>query len=54
MATACIAQVTFGFEPKEKPIVAAFDMPHVSSVGGACSVGKVVDPLTGHPPVVYL
>src|SRR6266852_1010804 len=35
MATACIAQVTFGFEPKAKPIVATFDMPHASSDGGA-------------------
>jgi hypothetical protein len=35
MATDCIAQVTFGFEPKGKPIVAAFDVPHASSDGGA-------------------
>ena len=35
MATACIPQITFGFEPKGKPIVAAFDMPHASSDGGA-------------------
>jgi hypothetical protein len=35
MATACIAQVTFGFEPKEKPVVARFDMPHASTDGGA-------------------
>ena len=35
MATACIAQVTFGFEPKDKPVVALFDMPHASSDGGA-------------------
>src|SRR6266852_9495029 len=35
MATACIPQVTFGFEPKAKPIVAAFDMAHASSDGGA-------------------
>ena len=35
MATDCIAQVTFGFEPKEKPVVAVFDMPHASSDGGA-------------------
>ena len=35
MATACIPQVTFGFEPKAKPIVATFDMPHASSDGGA-------------------
>jgi Transposase DDE domain group 1 len=35
MATACIAQVRFGFEPKDKPVVAAFDMPDASSDGGA-------------------
>ena len=35
MATECIAQVTFTFEPKGKPVVAAFDMPHASSDGGA-------------------
>jgi hypothetical protein len=35
MATACIAQVTFGFEPKAKPVVAAFDLAHASSEGGA-------------------
>jgi len=34
MATACIAQVTFGFEPKAKPVVAAFDLAHGSSDGG--------------------
>jgi hypothetical protein len=35
MATACIPQITFGFEPKGKPIVATFDLPHASSDGGA-------------------
>jgi Transposase DDE domain group 1 len=35
MATACITQVTFGFEPKDKPVIALFDMPHASSDGGA-------------------
>jgi len=35
MATACIAQITFGFEPKDKPIIARFDQPHASSDGGA-------------------
>jgi DDE family transposase len=35
MATECIAQVTFKFEPKSKPIVAAFDTEHASSDGGA-------------------
>ena len=35
MATACIPQITFGFEPKGKPVVARFDQPHASSDGGA-------------------
>jgi hypothetical protein len=35
MATECIAQITFKFEPKGKPIVAAFDAEHASSDGGA-------------------
>jgi len=35
MATDCIAQVTFRFEPKGKPVVGAFDMPNASSDGGA-------------------
>ena len=35
MATACIAQVTFGFEPKGKPLVATFDQAHASTDGGA-------------------
>src|SRR5437867_3623326 len=35
MATACIPQITFGFEPKAKPVVATFDMPHASVDGGA-------------------
>jgi Transposase DDE domain group 1 len=35
MATHCIAQVTFNFDPKRTPIVAAFDQPHASSDGGA-------------------
>ncbi len=35
MATECIAQVTFKFEPKDKPIVATFDTEHASSDGGA-------------------
>ena len=34
MATACIAQVTFRFEAKGKPVVAAFDRPDASSDGG--------------------
>ena len=35
MATACIPQIAFGFEPKGKAVVAAFDMPQASSDGGA-------------------
>jgi len=35
MATDCIAQVTFKFDPKSKPVVAAFDQLHASSDGGA-------------------
>ena len=35
MATDCIAQVTFNFESKSKPVVAAFDAEHASSDGGA-------------------
>ncbi|MGH7347676.1 MAG: IS1380 family transposase [Candidatus Rokuibacteriota bacterium] len=35
MATDCIAQVTFNFDPKSKPVVARFDVPYASSDGGA-------------------
>src|SRR6266446_9319748 len=35
MATDCIAQVTFEFDPKRKPVVAVFDAEHASSDGGA-------------------
>ncbi len=35
MATACITQVTFRFESKGKPVVAAFDLPDTSTDGGA-------------------
>src|SRR3989442_3660806 len=35
MATEGIAQVTFRFEPNGKPVVAAFDVEHASSDGGA-------------------
>jgi len=41
MATACIAQVTVGFEPKGRPIVARFDQPHASSDGGAILLKSV-------------
>jgi hypothetical protein len=35
MATDCIAQVRFKFDPKGKPVVATFDVEHVSTDGGA-------------------
>jgi hypothetical protein len=35
MATDCITQITFNFDPKRKPVVAAFDAEHASSDGGA-------------------
>src|SRR5216683_1037415 len=35
MATECIAQVTFNFDRKRQPVVAAFDAEHASSDGGA-------------------
>ncbi len=35
MATHCIPQITFKFDPKVKPVVAAFDVEHASSDGGA-------------------
>ena len=35
MATDCITQITFGFDPKKKPVVARFDQAHASSDGGA-------------------
>src|SRR5712691_723977 len=35
MATECITQVAFKFEPKGKPVVATFDTEHASSDGGA-------------------
>ena len=41
MATACIAQVTFRFEPKGRPVVAAFDVPDASSDGGLVLLKRV-------------
>jgi hypothetical protein len=41
MATACIAQVAFGFEPKRKPVVARFDQPNASADGGAILLKSV-------------
>src|SRR5260370_39040966 len=35
MATHCITQITFGFDPKKKPVVARFDQAYASSDGGA-------------------
>jgi hypothetical protein len=35
MATDCIAQVRFKFDPKGKPVVATFDVEHASTDGGA-------------------
>jgi hypothetical protein len=35
MATHCIPQITFNFDRKSKPVVAAFDQPHASTDGGA-------------------
>ncbi len=35
MATECIPQVSFKFDPTRKPVVVAFDVPHASSDGGA-------------------
>jgi len=45
VATACIAQVAFRFEPKGEPVVDAFDMPESSSDGGAILLTSVD---TGH------
>jgi hypothetical protein len=42
MATDCIAQLTFRFQQNCKPVVAAFDMAHASSDGGAVLL-KAID-----------
>jgi hypothetical protein len=42
MAAHCIAQTTFRFQGNSKPVVAAFDVPHGSSDGGAILL-KAVD-----------
>jgi hypothetical protein len=42
MATDCIAQLTFRFQQNSKPVVAAFDMAHASSDGGAILL-KAID-----------
>ncbi len=42
MATDCIAQLTFRFQQNSKPVVAAFDLAHASSDGGAILL-KAID-----------
>jgi len=42
MATECIAQLTFRFQQNSKPVVAAFDLAHASSDGGAILL-KAID-----------
>jgi len=42
MATDCIAQLMFRFQRKSQPVVAAFDMAHASSDGGAVLL-KAID-----------
>ena len=42
MATDCIAQLTFRFQRNSKPVMAAFDMAHASSDGGAILL-KAID-----------
>jgi hypothetical protein len=42
MATDCIAQLIFRFQQKSQPVVAAFDMAHASSDGGAVLL-KAID-----------
>jgi hypothetical protein len=42
MATDCIAQLTFRFQKNSKPVVAAFDVAHASSDGGAVLL-KAID-----------
>jgi Transposase DDE domain group 1 len=46
MATHCIAQTTFRFQGNSKAVVAAFDVPHGSSDGGAILL-KAVDTRLG-------
>ena len=43
MATACITQVTLGFEPKSKPVVAAFDM-RAPDVGRVHPLSRIAAP----------
>jgi hypothetical protein len=46
MATDCIAQTTFRFQQNSKPVVAAFDVAHASSDGGAVLL-KAIDATLG-------
>jgi hypothetical protein len=46
MATDCIAQLTFRFQQNSKPVVAAFDVAHASSDGGAVLL-KAIDSRLG-------
>jgi len=46
MATDCIAQLTFRFQQNSKAVVAAFDMAHASSDGGAVLL-KAIDSRLG-------
>src|SRR3989304_4276365 len=46
MATDCIAQTTFRFQENSKPVIAAFDMAHASSDGGAVLL-KAIDAQLG-------
>ena len=45
MATDCIAQLTFRCQGLRPPIVARFDVPHASSVGGLVLLKAVDDRL---------
>jgi hypothetical protein len=45
MATACIPQVSFGFQGLRQPVVARFDQPHASSDGGALLLKALDDRL---------
>jgi DDE family transposase len=42
MATDCISQIAFGFDPKKKPVIARFDQQCASSDGGAILLKGIV------------
>ena len=46
MATECIPQVSFKFDPRGKPVVGVFDMEHASTDGGAVLL-KAIDTQLG-------